>query len=600
MSPPSSSPRLQPQPDLPPPLAWSTTLTLSPPTATSGGAVPAGDKIHLPQSALEQLLAAAASSSSSHLSTSTYYDNDGYASAESWARRAPPQQQQRNGDGLPHPLIVKLSNPANGVSVYAVPREFSADEGSVVVASFLRRALGLHDTPTDTPATPINLNIEAASLPKGTSVRLRPLEAGYDDEDWKAILERHLREGFATVQEGLVLEVPRGHGRGGVWRFLVDQALPGGTICVVDTDLEVTIEALDEAQARETLKRRLAKPTTGGKLAVGQEVAGAVAPGEEHFYELAAWDRGKPVQIVLDGDGEAAEWVDVFVATDLQHHKPRIGEYIWGDMGWVFPKTISIEPGNVALEGAKTVTVGIRGWRDPDEDGDGEAGEARGYTLRITQDPATIDLTSDDDDEDIKPDHTRCPNCRRQISSRTYILHSSHCARQILRCPQCPATFPRSSPLSKTHWHCALCTSSGPTATSHTKHLRTTHTPRPCPSCSHPTSSLPDLATHRTSTCPSKLHLPRRRDRRGSHPHGPDAARAHVRRAHHRVSAVRAAHAAARPAAAPAVARARAAGAPAARAVPEPELHARACRRGEHERAGAVRGVLRPVIRAGA
>lgn len=190
---------------LTPPLPWSTRLTIStdpaPPSLT-------GDKIHLPQSALEQLLSAAAQV------PVPLPDQD------PWARPAPASRESL----LPHPLIVKLTNRTSTVSVYAVPREFSASEGAVVVSDYLRKALGEGE-----------IEVEAASLPKGNKVRLRPLEAGYDDEDWKPILERYIRQGFATVAEGMVLEVPRGTGKGKVWRFLVDQALPDGVICVVDT-----------------------------------------------------------------------------------------------------------------------------------------------------------------------------------------------------------------------------------------------------------------------------------------------------------------------------------------------------------------------------
>jgi len=198
---------------MPPPsepvLPWSTHLVVS--------AVPtpsnlAGDKILLPQSALEQLLSAAA-----QIPQPQEDPND------PWARPPPPRESL-----LPHPVIVKLTNRRTRVSVYAVPREFSAEEGEVVISQFLRKALGL----SDEDAT---LDVEAASLPKGTKVRLRPLEAGYDEEDWKPILERYMREGFATVSEGLVLEVPRGIGQKVTWKFLVDQAAPGGSICVVDT-----------------------------------------------------------------------------------------------------------------------------------------------------------------------------------------------------------------------------------------------------------------------------------------------------------------------------------------------------------------------------
>ncbi|KAI9872437.1 MAG: hypothetical protein M1823_008170, partial [Watsoniomyces obsoletus] len=81
------------------------------------------------------------------------------------------------------------------------------------------------------------VTIHAKQLPKGTYVRLRPLEAGYDPEDWKALLERHLRDNFTTLTLNEVLDVSAS--RHEHFRFLVDKLEPEvDGICVVDTDLE--------------------------------------------------------------------------------------------------------------------------------------------------------------------------------------------------------------------------------------------------------------------------------------------------------------------------------------------------------------------------
>ena len=258
----SPSPSQPSAPQLPPPIPWTTRLTVSaqpPPPSLIG------DKILLPQSALEQLLSAAAllPSPPPPPPPLRYRDGDDNDDDEGeddddddddrddgpWAKPAPLPARALTthppDNPLPHPLVVKLTNRRTGATAYAVPREFSADEGLVVMSPFLRKLLlgekQQQHTPTNTAAmdvemeveAEIEVGVEAASLPKGTRVRLRPLEAGYDDEDWKAILERHLREGFATVVEGMLLQVPRG--RAGNWEFLVDQALPGGAVCVVDT-----------------------------------------------------------------------------------------------------------------------------------------------------------------------------------------------------------------------------------------------------------------------------------------------------------------------------------------------------------------------------
>lgn len=203
---------------LPPALPWSTRLTFSAAPATL-----TGDKILLPSSALEQLLSAATTAAAT---TEASHD------PESWA--APPTHRSEREHLLPQPMIVRLSTGSGEKrrSVHAVPREFSAEEGEVVVSGYLAEALGLSSVEMAGKV----VDVEAATLPKGTRLRLRPLEAGYEEEDWKAILEAFVRkEGFATLEEGVILSVPRGVGSKGSWRFLVDEAVPGGSVCLIDT-----------------------------------------------------------------------------------------------------------------------------------------------------------------------------------------------------------------------------------------------------------------------------------------------------------------------------------------------------------------------------
>ncbi|KAF8535910.1 hypothetical protein BDD12DRAFT_988415 [Trichophaea hybrida] len=453
-------------------IPWSTRLTVS---VAPSPATLTGDKIHLPQSALEQLLAAA-----SQAPAPLPDPND------PWAKPPPAHE-----NFLPHPLIIKITHRKTDVSAFAVPREFSAEEGEVVLSQFLRKTLGLGGVEDGGV-----VDVEAASLPKGSKVRLRPLEAGYDDEDWKPILERYMSERFATISEGMILEVPRGVEKSKVWRFLVDRALPDGAVCVVDTDLEVDVEPLDEEQARETLKRQLQKKSSGG-----------VAPGDEHFYELDVWDHALPLEIELDGiDLQEEEDVDLFITTDRQHHKPRLEEHIWGDISSVFPKRIQIFPGNIELVDAKTLHVGVRGWKDPDAGNSTEA-STRYYTLFITQTNISSASSRIEAIASDRPsaDHQRCKNCTQWIPSRTMILHESFCFRNNIYCSHCNTVFKRGT--EQNHWHCGLCSAHGNHPSSHKKHIHTTHTSHACPHCTYIATSLTDLASHRTSICPAKIIL---------------------------------------------------------------------------------------------
>ncbi|KAH8690967.1 ubiquitin fusion degradation protein UFD1-domain-containing protein [Talaromyces proteolyticus] len=322
-------------------LKWSSQLLVTPPIRTPK--LP-GDKILLPQSALEQLLAAAPvveiednnrENPASYLPRTSAFDpfNPYTFSAEAQARTVASSSSRTRQPQLPHPLTFRITNPNNGRAVYAGIREFSAEEGEVSLSSFLRGVLGLEAESTTTAsgvgadAVDGNAKLAAAvtvdvqQLPKGTYVRLRPVEAGYESEDWKALLERHLRENFTTLTIGEVLRIPRGRNRH--FEFLVDKAAPDGNgICIVDTDLEVDIEPLNEEQARETLRRRTEKASlenkakkkssTGGLISKDQDISGRVGRGEYVDYELKDWNSSKEIHLQLEA-ADGAD-LDVFIS----------------------------------------------------------------------------------------------------------------------------------------------------------------------------------------------------------------------------------------------------------------------------------------------
>ena len=186
-------------------------------------------------------------------------------------------------------------------------------------------------------------------------MKLRPLEAGYDPEDWKSLLEEHLRSNFTTLTNGEVLIIHGGrmsNGKREEFRFLVDGFKPEGDgICVVDTDLEVDIEALNEEQARETLKKIVAKrqraPGTaegssiGGPVDIFHAQEGQVLEGDYVYYELPSWDRSQGLEICLDEVDDDGE-IDLFVSpySAQQRARPRDEEHVFANFSSQYPKRI--------------------------------------------------------------------------------------------------------------------------------------------------------------------------------------------------------------------------------------------------------------------
>lgn len=524
-------------------LKWSAQYTLAQPSRNT--TLP-GDKILLPPSALEQLLSAAplvaVDADRPHI---TAFDpfNPYTFNAE---RQARAQFQDRHQQ-LPHPLTFRLVNPDNGRVIHAGIREFSADEGEIVLSSFLSEALGveLHSTEVSRGATPNSQNdqdvsmvdgevssavnntaqtkitVHANQLPKGTFVKLRPLEAGYDPEDWKSLLEEHLRSNFTTLTNGEVLVVYGGRGLGGKreeFRFLVDGFKPEGDgICVVDTDLEVDIEALNEDQARETLQRIAAKQqrapgttegsSAGGLIDIFKPQDGQVLEGEYVDFELPSWDRSQGLEIALSEVEDNTE-VDLFVSpySPRQQVRPREDEHVFADMSSRQSKRLRLQPTNIELDEAESIYISIYAYPSQTP-----SSTPKPFRLKVSMfDPRYT--TTINENGFVEPAHgtdeVQCKNCTQWIPKGSLFLHENFCLRNNILCSQgCGQVFQKRSPAFLDHWHCPLDTFTGNTLLSREKHDAIYHTEQTCPSCNLEFPSIPTLAHHKTTVCPGKLIL---------------------------------------------------------------------------------------------
>ncbi|KAJ5605051.1 hypothetical protein N7510_010205 [Penicillium lagena] len=511
-------------------LRWSSQLSVAPPWRAPK--LP-GDKITLPQSALEQLLAAAPVSAVASQNPRTHtaaFDpfNPHTFAAESRARQQFEQRQQQ----LPHPLTFRIVNPRNGRFIYAGIREFSAQENEVVMSALLREALEIDDAELShmnggargeedmmDPELPVDqlpqgpaVTVHAKQLPKGSYVRLRPLEAGYDPEDWKALLERYLRDNFTTLTVGELLAVSGT--RNESFRFLVDKVYPEGEgICVVDTDLEVDIVALTEEQARETLQKRLEKasraPGTqsgssiGGTLSLGENVTAQVVPGEYVDYEIRDWIRQNTIEIELTTLDEADAYLFISPLSSHQQSRPRADEHVLGDFSSRSTKRLRLQPTNVALEGAEALYISVHAYSMSGS----EPQPPVQYNLRITADSTRAEAETEHEAESHEPGDVQCQNCQQWVPQRTLVLHENFCLRNNVRCPQCSNVFQKRSPEWQNHWHCAHDSAHGNDTTSKSRHDAIFHEEYACPSCGVRTEGLPSLAQHRTTVCPGKLIL---------------------------------------------------------------------------------------------
>ncbi|KAK8192536.1 hypothetical protein M8818_007706 [Zalaria obscura] len=430
--------------------------------------------------------------------------------------------------------------------------EFSAEDGEVILSPFLWEALGLKEKAVDETAPGSNghdtgaeedpmeierpqtlgphITVHAKQLQKGTYVKLRPLEAGYDPEDWKALLEQHLRTNFTTLTNGEVLVVPGGRGMGGKreeFRFLVDGFKPETDgICIVDTDLEVDIEALNEEQARETLKKIAQKmqraPGTeqgsspGGELDLFKSLQGQVLPGEYVDYQLPSWPRTQALEFELQGSDEGDLDLLISPFSARQRSRPRLEEHVFADFSNRPTKRIRMEPTNIELENAEALWVSVHAFSPSEAAGgapaEDSAADVRHFTIsaRIADSKALKgEPASEETEAPPNPDEIRCKNCHQWVPQRTLMLHENFCLRNNVLCPDgCGQVFQKRSEAFANHWHCPHDTFYGNSAISHSKHNILYHPSEPlhCANCSTPQTftSIPLLAQHHTTTCPAK------------------------------------------------------------------------------------------------
>ncbi|KAF3942269.1 hypothetical protein ABW19_dt0203548 [Dactylella cylindrospora] len=488
-----------------PALTWASNFRLSHLVAPQSLT---GDKLLLPQAALEKLLEAASQSAASQLQSGSHDPAswDYVSPYEALSRRNEVRQQ------LPHPLIFRITNLSNGRTAYAGIREFSAEEGEVVLSNFLREGLAIK-TPEQLDGEEVTLKVEAADVPKGTFVRLRPLDAGYE-EDWKPILENHLQKNFTTLGVNNILSVPplshkRVSGQKD-FKFLIDQVKPEGNeaICIVDTDLEVDIEPLNEEQAKESLRqrelRKKAESSSGGEIRIDGPKEGVISGDDYVHFNLKLWDRSRPITI-----GASEDNVDVMISTDQLQGWPNMEEWIWSRFDG--SKAIVISPDDPNIQKAKELKISLHIYEQGAIDTNSKRPmppDSGHFLLSVTQ-SSQIGEDKDVQMTDDNPDNEICSNCKRSIPKRSMFLHQNFCFRNNILCPHgCGQVFKKGT--EEDHWHCSECKEFGtntPDRSTYSKHMDIAHTSRRCNACDYSAGSLAELASHKTTTCPNKLIL---------------------------------------------------------------------------------------------
>ncbi|KAK9467836.1 ubiquitin fusion degradation protein 1 [Lipomyces arxii] len=414
---------------------------------------------------------------------------------------------EAGNEPLPSPLTFRLVNSANNAFTYCGVREFSAPESSVLLSPQVASTLGiLPKQLVDSSAPAPAVSVAKVDLPKGTFVALRPLDSAYltIDDDWKALLESSLQSSYTTLTEGQTFSIKHPASQE-TMSFLVDNLQPEKAVCIVETDLTVDIVALSEEHARKSVAIRKAKEqarsTHASTIIADQQVAGSFNTEESlaqpFYYELKSWDKSRTITVTLeildasesnerDIDSRAA---DVFISVDDQ---PSQGYFLWSTQTEE-RNSISIEPSNLFIKDAEHLMLSVQSFVHP-----------LSFSLKISQTAEVVDLTAG---TNMVADSVQCSNCERFFPQRTLQLHSAFCQRNNILCPHpgCTKLFRRQEGIPTTHWHCDTDFFSSDSVSSKEKHIKTHHIATSC-GCGEQFSSLQNLAQHRATACPQKLH----------------------------------------------------------------------------------------------
>lgn len=380
------------------------------------------------------------------------------------------------GTDLPQPLTFRVFNPRNDRYTHVGVREFSAVENAVGIPSWICESLDL------LPQSIVTVSFRP--LPKATRVKLRPLEAGYIEDDWNALLESQLRT-HTTLTKGEILSVRAGPDA--EFRFLIDELEPDDAVNLIDTDVAAEIEEMSEDNARQTQVKRTEaakqRIADSADITTDGTVTGVVGKGEYAYFRVREWDRRKNVEIVLRADGDA----DLLLSTS-EDWRPKVDMHLWSDMSGDAVKRIAIASSNVELSNATILHIGLHGYT--------------GATFELTVRQPTELAATEDKPNAHASGFTQCSNCLSWVPERSLMLHQNFCLRNNFRCPDCNTVLPKKE--QQLHWHCQDCFAHGSAPSSYEKHRSTEHSNYTC-TCSAAFQSLPALAFHRATSCPQKL-----------------------------------------------------------------------------------------------
>ncbi|KAI5949337.1 hypothetical protein KGF54_005572 [Candida jiufengensis] len=391
---------------------------------------------------------------------------------------------------LPHPLIFKITN-TQDISIYTFigVKEFTSEDEVIILPKYISTKL----------RKPTQITIELLKhIPKSNSLKLKQKNFYANISNWKFFLENKLNQYYTLLikDDDLILEVD-----GLRYELEVEEINDNKNLkvaSIIDTDVVLDIVPYNDEHAKSQLDY-LNHQQNIQEIKVGEEVSviglksilnGGFVP---IMYKIDITKVGA-LKIELEGEADFIIGMDKFLAVD----------------SFAF-STMDKESSAVELDLNQDLFKNkLIKYNDIKElEGDEDNDEKYIYLVAFTwekEEDVKIKITDKILKEVEYPGGTttQCPNCLKQISSDKIILHESFCKRNNVRCLRCDSIFHKSIPES--HWHCDKCDGYGNSQISQFKHIKLYHSPQQYICCNTQFQNFFQLANHKSTECPQKLH----------------------------------------------------------------------------------------------
>lgn len=420
---------------------------------------------------------------------------------------------------LPHPLIFRIYdddddetdgkdggdsvgagyNIGNNDEIYISVKEFSSPQHDLIILpNCIRKKLKLN-----------NVRLELVeSLPKPVSLNLQP-KHNYNILNWKYFLEYTLTKFYTTLTTGDTLIIENENLRYELDIVEIDGSKSKKTVCIIDSDIVLDIPS-NEITSLKTeeifLNQQLLIDIPSFKLFFNPTV-----------YKIDLNKLDLPVfKLKLSLDNIIAS--DLIIGFDKFLN---FENFTYSTMNELYQTQLD--------QGIKTITINrdeVGYYNKVDQSDDGNGGDDDdeiddkwlyviafswddNMTGKLTVEPNNTLLSkmTHESDQTISEveNGLKCSNCLKFISPNQFQLHEAFCKRNNIKCSKCDTVFLHEIP--STHWHCPTCLFWTNLELGKFKHNKLFHESKYSCICGANFDNHFDLANHKSSICPNKLHI---------------------------------------------------------------------------------------------